>query len=115
MPRHITVRQDDTEPLIIPVGARGVGDLENLSTAELYLWPEGSPGSKVVDAHALSVHDSEAMLLAFDPDGAKVGGGNPLDTVQTIVGYVKLTWSDNDTTRHPQDQNLKITVKAHNE
>lgn len=96
------VKAGDTEPITFTVELTGVSDLDDLSTAELYA-REISSSTNHVDGAPCTVHDSEEMELAFDPVDNGPGDANAFaigDEGDYDV-YVKLTWADGDTTRHP--------------
>lgn len=107
--QHIVVKAGDTEPLKIVVGATGLVNLDDVQSAVLYL-REVSVATNHVDGVALTVSDSAARELTFDPVGAKSGGGNALDAPGTYLGYVLITWDDADKTRHPGNGMLRVTV-----
>lgn len=111
MPQLITVRAGDTEPLDITLGATGVADLTSLASADLYLRKEGA-STNHVDGVALTIPDTAALVVRFDPVDAKSGGGDALDTPGRYRGYVLATWSDGDLTRHPDDVDLVVNVLA---
>lgn len=105
------VRAGDTEPLEITVSAVGVTDLTAATNAVLYA-RETSGSTNHVTAGACTIPDTAEMVVSFDPVDAKVGGGNAFDAPGTYRCYVRITWSDGDTTRHPakDDGTLDITV-----
>jgi hypothetical protein len=113
------VRAGDTEPLEITVGAAGVTDLDELTSAVLYGRVDGEEANQI-DGEECTVADSETMLLSFDPAGAGPEGGDAWDLAPDegepvrIRCYVLLTWSDTQTTRHPaaEDGTLDIYVTA---
>lgn len=100
MPKQITIRAGDTEPLPFTVGATGVTNLDDVSSAKFYARAV-SASENHVDGAPATVADSATMTMAFDPDGAKKGGGNAFDTAGVYRCYAVLTWSDGDETRHP--------------
>lgn len=106
---HVSVRVGDTEPLKILVSATGLSNLDNVSSAVLYL-REDSASTNHVDGATLTVSDSDVRELTFDPVGAKNGGGNAFDTPGKYRGYVHITWNDGDETRHPANDWLRVTV-----
>lgn len=113
MPQTITVRAGDTEPLEYTIGATGLANLDALTTATLILWRAGQQDNHV--EAAVDVADSAALLLRFDPVGAKVGGGDALDEPGQYRGYTRCLWSDGDETRHPAESDLVITVTSNRE
>lgn len=100
MPRHITLQAGDTEPLEIVVSATGLANLDDVSTAELYMRLKDA-STNHVDGVSLTISDSAARKVEFDPVGAKSGGGDALDAEGRYLAYVKLTFNDGDFTRHP--------------
>lgn len=105
-----TIKAEDTEPLEITVNAEGITNLDDLTSAVLYL-RERSKTENHVDGATLTVSDSASRTLSFDPEDAKNGGGDALDTRGTYRGYVLITWSDGDVTRHPGEGHFSITVE----
>lgn len=105
--RH--VRQGDTEPIHIVVEATGLDDLSTLSTATIYLREENA-ASNFVDGASLSVASSAQKRLAFDPVSAAVGSVDATSVVGTYKGYVLLTFTDGDTSRHPAKEFLILKV-----
>ena len=113
----IHVVAGDTETLTITVGATGLSNLDDLTSAALYLAkrtvasnPDTVETTNHVDGATLTTLSSAAKTLTFDPVSAKNGGGNALDAEGTYQGYVKLTWNDGDITRHPAEGRLIVVV-----
>lgn len=103
----ITVRAGDTEPLTINVDATNLTDLANASSAKLYLRKAGESSNH---AEASVTIVSGAKKVTFDPAGAASGGGDALTEAGTYKGYVKITWTDGDVTRHPGDDDDDLTI-----
>lgn len=105
--RTIYVRAGDTEPLQLKISGNrvvagvvsAIADLDELTTAKLYLRKRGE-STNHVDGATLTKGDA-ARSLIFDPDGAEISGGLALATAGTYDGYVLATWSNGETTRHP--------------
>lgn len=109
----IHIRAGDTEEIDIIVGATGISDLSALTTATFYARKEGATANHVT-AGAMSIADSAAKKLRFDPVNQKVGGGNAFDAAGTYDCYCKLTWSDGDVSRHPGKEDfLQVIVTEH--
>lgn len=116
--REIRIQAEDTEPLEIFIDADGISDLTDFQSGEAYFWEEDAAvGTNHIDGATVSVSDSDNQLVSLDPIGAKSGGGNAFDTAGTYYGYVKITWSDTDITRHPGNSSeyLKVIVVANRE
>lgn len=112
----LKVKQNSSEPEEIIIDAEGLDDLSNVDTAELYMRPKDG-GDKVVDGASLSVSEEgplssgEAGKVQLDPDGAHVDGDNAFKTEGDFVAYVKLTFTDQDDTYHPEgDDYLGVRV-----
>jgi hypothetical protein len=105
------VRAGDTDPLKLRISARGLSSLSGLDEARLYLRLDGS-STNHVDGVLLSVVDSNARLVQFDPVNAAVGGGNALIAPGIYIGYVRCLWTNTRITRHPGDpqQDIRIIV-----
>jgi hypothetical protein len=106
------VRAGDTDPLAITVGATGLTDLDDLSSAELYARLEGAEVNHV-DGAACSVLVSADLTLTFDPVGNGPEGADAFSTGDegTYFCYVKITWSDGDETRHPAaEEEMRLDV-----
>lgn len=97
-----TVKAGQTEPIEFTLDANNIDDLDDLDTAELYVRKNGETTNHV-DGVALSVKDSAAQLLQFNPDGNAADGGVAFDETGLYLIYVKATWNDNDETRHPDE------------
>lgn len=114
MSQIIEIREDDTEPLIIKIGARGVTDLSSLTVAALFMRRVGDQTNHV-NGVSCPIYSSADLEVSFDPVGSKMGGGNAFDGIGTYKGYIRATWSDGDITRHPQDEDLVVKVRGHHE
>lgn len=111
MPLVITVRAGDTKKIPLKnVGVESEDNLDEVVSAELYLSKEGEDGNHV-DGVGLEIVNRKNGKLSFDPEGAKSGGGNALDRVGTYKGHIKLTWTDGETTRHPNNRDLYVEVE----
>ena len=105
----IYLRPGDTEPVTITVDATGLANLAALASATLYMRLVGAATNHVEGA-ALTIADSATRTLRFDPVGAKAGGGDAFDAPGIYRGYVLLTWTDGDETRHPSHDWLVAVV-----
>lgn len=114
MSTTISVRAGDTEPVDVTISASGLSDLSDLDSAVLYARKAGSPTNHVA-AGALTVADSSARKLTFDPAGKKVGGGDAFDEVGIYRVYVLATWTDGDQSRHPADSEITVDVRENYE
>lgn len=114
MPKQITVKKDDTEPLDIEVDAAGMPNLDQVDTVEFYMWKRGRD-TNVVDGSGASVKNSSDQIVEFDPDGAHTDGGDAFQSTGTYLAYLKISWDDGDTTRHPADGHLEIHVQDNRE
>lgn len=96
------VRAGDTEPIDITIGATGLSDLDNLTTATLYARKQGA-ATNHVDGGTLTIKDSALKSLSFDPVGQKLGGGDAFGAGDDGLYdcYVLVVWADGDQTRHP--------------
>lgn len=110
MAQHIEIVVNDTEPLMIVIGARGVTDLSDLTTAVFFV-REINAATNHVNGVLMATDSSVDRRLRFDPVNAKAGGGNAFDTVGSYEAYVRMTWSDGDITRHPGGSK-KLTIKV---
>ena len=111
MPLVITIRAGDTDPLDINVDATGLDDLTEVDSAVLYMRKDGESANHV-DAEALTIPNTANKVVRFDPVNAKVGGGNAFDTAGRYRGYVKITFTDDDESRHPEHDDLVVNVIA---
>lgn len=114
MSTAIVIRAGDTEPLELTVNAAGLLNLDELDSAVLYMRAVGADTNHV-DGAALSVVDSAAKTLRFDPVGAAADGGDAFDEAGRYRGYLLLTWTDLDETRHPDNGDLTVTVLSNYE
>lgn len=109
----IYVRAGDTEPLEIAVDATGLDDLTGLASAVLYM-RKTTATTNHVDGATVTVPDTAVKQVRFDPDSNGPGGADAfaIGDEGTYRGYVKITWSDGDVTRHPGDpgEDLRILV-----
>lgn len=116
--RKITIWAGDTEPLDLENITVGNGaSLTNVSTSEMYLWKDEDDSKYVTGATTVTI-TATANTAAFDPAGAGPTGGDAFRVGDDGVyrGFLKLTWNDGDTTRHPNDHQLTIHVlKNHGE
>ena len=109
--QEIRIGPGDTELLTITISLSGVSTLDDLTTALLYMREVnngGPPGDFVtgesnhVDGASLSVLVSADMTVTFDPLNNGPAGADAFAVAeQTYDGYVLITWSDADETRHP--------------
>lgn len=109
--RRIVIWAGDDEPLElenISVGSRD--DLTDVSSAALYLW-DASDDSKYVTGKTVTI-TATAGTGSFDPAGNGPTGGAAFKIGDhgTYRGFLKLTWTDGNTTRHPNDHQLTIVV-----
>lgn len=105
------VRAGDTVPLTIIVG--GPADLTDVATAELFARLKGADTNHV-DGAACTIPDENVLEVEFDPAGNGPAGGDAfgVGSEGTYVCYVRLTYDNGDTSRHPRadDGSLDITV-----
>lgn len=94
----------DTEPITWTLGVTGVSNLDDVSSAALYARKQGA-STNHVDGATVTVSDSAAKEVSFDPVGNGPSGNNAFDTGDEgdYDVYTMVTWSDGDTTRHPND------------
>lgn len=114
MATEITLKQDNTEPIEFTLDADNISDLDDLNTARLYARRDGAT-SNHVDGVALSIQDSAAQTVRFDPVGNAADGGDAFDETGVYKCYVKADWSDGDTTRHPDEGFTVINIEGHYE
>ena len=114
MATTINLRAGDTEPFDLTISASGLSSLDDLTSAVLYAKKAGAAANHVT-AGALTVSDSATLTLTFDPAAQADDGGDAFDEPGTYRCYVLATWSDGDTTRHPDDSDLEIVVRENYE
>lgn len=108
-------KQGSTEPEEFQLSATGLTDLSALSQAVLYMRRLGGTTVNKVDGAALTVVDSAARLIQFDPAGAAVGGGDAFDEPGIFGIYIRATWSDAGVTRHPDEGYLEFEIQPNYE
>lgn len=109
--RTITIWAGDTDELNLEnIGTAGTTGLSDVSSAALYLW-NAADDSKYVTNKSVTITATSAKGT-FDPAGAGPTGGDAFKVGDhgTYRGFLRLTWSDGDTTRHPNDHQLTIVV-----
>lgn len=113
---EIKIVAGDTEPLEVVISAQGLANLDDLSSGEAYFWLEDS-NTNHIDGASVTVSSSSDRKVQLDPVGAKAGGGNAFDAAGTYIGYIKITWADTDTSRHPGSESefLRVIVTANRE
>ncbi|NIR76793.1 MAG: hypothetical protein GWN53_17335 [Gammaproteobacteria bacterium] len=114
MPKRIGLTAGDTEPLELTIGARGESNLDNVSTVQAYFWRKGQ-NTNLVNAAAAGVSDSANKEISFPPAGATTTSGNAFGSSGMYLGYFLVTWSDGETTRHPNGDTLEVEVAPNRE
>lgn len=113
--RVMEVRAGDTEPIDIdldPDGDASYANLDTVSAVLLYARLEGG-STNHVNGVSCVVADSPNKIVRFDPLGNGPGGANAFDTGDegTYYCYVRVTWTDDDVTRHPPgEEELRLDV-----
>lgn len=110
--RKITIWAGDTEPLpLVNIADDNDTSLTNVTGTEMYLWDDADDSRYVTAATTISL-TATAATATFDPAGAGPTGGDAFKVGDhgTYRGFLKLTWNDGDTTRHPNDHQLTIVV-----
>lgn len=100
MPRKITIKAGDTEPLEFSVGATKLDNLDDVSAIVMYA-RKRKAAALHVDGAACSIVDSADLIVSFPVIDAKSGGGNAFDVEDSYQCHVKLTHTDGQVTRHP--------------
>jgi hypothetical protein len=109
--RRITIWAGDTEPLDFEnISAGGRDDLTDVTSASLFLWHDADD-SKYVDGRSVTI-TATAGSGSFDPAGNGPTGGAAFKVGDHGLyrGFLRLTWSDGNTTRHPNGHQLTIKV-----
>lgn len=120
----LQVKAGDTEPIGYTIGLTADSELatSDISDAVLYARPVGGTTNHVdgasvtVDSVSTSQNSDgswdHTFDLTFDPENNGPNGNNAFDTGDEgrYAVYTKVTWSDSDETRHPNDDNRTWAV-----
>lgn len=109
--RIAEIRAGDTEPLEITIDAVDLDDLAEFASGALYARKSGA-STNHVDGAEVTVADSAAKTVRFDPVGAGPAGADAfgIGDEGSYDVYVQITWSDGDETRHPGGTPLRLVV-----
>ena len=108
--RRITVWAGDTEPLDFEnISVSNRDNLDEVTSAALYMWD--ADDAKYIDGGPVTI-TATSNTGTFDPVGNGPTGGDAFEIGDhgTYRGFLRLTWSDGKTTRHPNDHQLTIQV-----